>query len=151
MRGSPVPAIDGPEKPTPSVSSSSRCASGTNLPLATPWMSVNCASSVCTPAARRRSIRSFIATPGTGLSWPHATRATAAPGTRSIDSQPGALRSKAGRTPSGAPMVATARDSASPARQRDQKNTTTEAPSTLLFLRKLPSLTYSKTCRFDQS
>ena len=46
-----------------SVSSSSKWVSGTSLPLATPCRSVNCASSVCTPLARSRSIRSFIDAP----------------------------------------------------------------------------------------
>ncbi len=45
---------------------------------------------------------------------------------------------------------ATASSASAPWRP-DQKNTTTEAPNTLLLLRKLPSLTYWKTFRFDQS
>ncbi len=60
MRGRPVPAIEGPEKPAPSVSSVSRCASGTHLPLATPWRSVNCAISVCTPCAASALARAFF-------------------------------------------------------------------------------------------
>jgi hypothetical protein len=40
----PTPQIAKPAKPAPSVSTVSRCASGTDLALATPWMSTNWAS-----------------------------------------------------------------------------------------------------------
>src|SRR3990167_9789877 len=52
-----MPQMAPPAKPAPFFSTLSRCAAGTDLTLATPWMSTNCASTYLTLL----SLRNFFA------------------------------------------------------------------------------------------